>query len=337
MKEVFAKLMVGVLLVGILTACASNGLDEGTSVEAGDARETIAVFTKNQTNPFFETVRTGAENAAAQMNADVVHYVPTRPDSIPEQMSQIEDIIISRPDAIVFTPVDSQAMVPGILMLNVADIPIINITDPIAGGDVVSFMGCDEFTLALNTARYLFERLNGSGNVIILEGVGGSVNSTNRVGGYMTAIEEFPNITLLASQPGNFQRLQALQVMENLIQTYPRIDGVLAANDSMALGAIEALDGANRTALVVGLNGTKEAVDAIKAGTLLATGDCDGFKHGCMGTMAAVRHLRNLPVPAEFNFAVTVIDDTNYGSLDLPVEQRVCPAWESVEGIVDGE
>ncbi len=337
MKEVFAKLMVGVLLVGILTACASNGLDEGAGGEAGDARETIAVFTKNQTNPFFETVRTGAENAAAQMNADVVHYVPTRPDSIPEQMSQIEDIIISRPDAIVFTPVDSQAMVPGILMLNVADIPIVNITDPVAGGDVVSFMGCDEFTLALNTARYLFERLNGSGNVIILEGVGGSVNSANRVGGYMTALEDFPNITLLASQPGNFQRLQALQVMENLIQTYPRIDGVLAANDSMALGAIEALDGANRTALVVGLNGTKEAVDAIKAGTLLATGDCDGFKHGCMGTMAAVRHLRNLPVPAEFNFAVTVIDDTNYGSLDLPVEQRVCPAWESVEGIVDGE
>ena len=333
----FAKLMVAVFLVGTLAACATGGVDEGTGGGAGDSRETIAVFTKNQTNPFFETVRMGTESAAEQMNADVVQYVPTRPDSIPEQMSQIEDVIISRPDAVVFTPVDSQAMVPGVLMLNVADIPVVNITDTVAGGDIVSFMGCDEFTLAQNTGRYLLERLNGSGNVIILEGVGGSLNSNNRVGGYMASLEEFPNVTLLASQSGNFQRLQALQVMENLIQTYPQIDGVLAANDSMALGAVEALDAANRSALVVGLNGTKEAVDAIKAGTLLATGDCDGFMHGCMGTMAAVRHLRNLPVPAEFNFAVTVVDNTNYGSLDLPVDQRVCPAWESVEGLGEGE
>ena len=68
----------------------------------------IAVFTKNQTNPYFQSVRLGADNAAKQMNATVVHYVPTKPDSIPEQMSQIEDVITKRPDAIVFIPVDSQ-------------------------------------------------------------------------------------------------------------------------------------------------------------------------------------------------------------------------------------
>ena len=331
-----AKLMTVSLLVGVLASCASGGVDDGPDREPGGTRETIAVFTKNQTNPFFETVRSGTENAAAQMNADVVQYVPTRPDSIPEQMSQIEDTIISRPDAIVFIPVDSQAMVPGVLMLNVAGIPVINITDPILGGEVVTFMNCDEVSLAQNTARFLLEKLDGGGNVIILEGVGGSLNSNNRVGGFMAALEEFPEVTLLASQPGNFQRLQALQVMENLLQTYPDVDGVLAANDSMALGANEALDGANREALVVGLNGTKEAIDAIKAGTLLASGDCDGFMHGCMGTMAAIRHLRNLPVPQTFDFTVAVIDATNYEPLDIPLGLRVCPSWESVLGTGEG-
>ena len=198
-------------------------------------------------------------------------------------------------------------------------------------------MNCDEFSLAQNTAGFLLEELNGSGNVIILEGVGGSLNSNNRVGGFMAALEEFPGATLLASQAGNFQRLQALQVMENLLQTYPEVDGVLAANDSMALGAIEALDGANREALVVGLNGTKEAIDAIKAGTLLATGDCDGFMHGCMGAIAAVRHLRNLPVPETFDFMVSVINESNYEPLDIPLEQRICPSWESVVGSAEGE
>jgi ribose transport system substrate-binding protein len=302
---------------------------DGKKTGAGGG-ETVAVFTKNQTNPFFQTVRLAAESAGKQMNARVVQYVPTKADDIPEQMNQIEDVIVKRPDAIVFTPVDSNAMVPGIQKLNTAKIPVINITDRVAGGDLVTFMGCDEFNLSLNTGRYLIEKLGGKGNVVILEGVGGSLNSANRVSGYKKALEQFPNVKLVASQPGNFQKKKALEVMENLMQTYPQIDGVLAANDAMAIGAIEALDGAKRKALVVGLNGTKEAIDAIKAGTLLASGDCDGFLHGCLGTMAAVRHLRNLPVPKEHVFEVKVIDKTNYTGLDLPLDQRMCPAWESL-------
>src|SRR5262249_17795380 len=91
--------------------------------------ERIAVFTKNQTNPFFQGVRLGAESAARQMNATVTHYVPTQPDSIPEQMSQIEDVTTKKPDAVVFIPVDSKAMVPGLQKMNAAGIPVVNIVD----------------------------------------------------------------------------------------------------------------------------------------------------------------------------------------------------------------
>jgi ribose transport system substrate-binding protein len=321
-----AQLITAGFLLVSLGACAPGDGNESNEAES----ETIAVFTKNQTNPYFQTVRSGADSAAEQMGVDIIHYIPTRPDSIPEQMSQIEDATIKRPDAIVFTPVDSQAMVAGVERLNEANIPVINITDRVLGGDLTSFVGCDEYTMALDTGRYLLEAMGGRGNVIILEGVGGSLNSANRVNGFLAAVEEYPDVTLLASQPGNFQRLQALQVTENLLQSYPAIDGILAANDSMAMGAIEALDAANRTSLVVGLNATKEAIDAIKAGTLLASGDCDGFRHGCMGTMIAIRHIRDLPVPEEFLFPVTVIDDTNYAELDVPLEQRMCAAWDTV-------
>jgi len=326
MKISIRRLALVSVSVLSLASCTKPA-GEGAGKNAG---ESIAVFTKNQTNPFFQTVRLGAENAAKQMNATVVQYIPTVQDSITEQLSEIEDAIIKRPGAVVFIPVNSKAMIPGIEKLNAANIPVINITDRVLGGNVISFMGCDETNLALNTGRYLLQKLNGKGNVIILEGVGGSENSANRVTGYKKALAEFPNVKLLASQPANFQRVQALQVTENLLQSYPQIDGILAANDSMALGAIEALDAAKRKALVVGLNGTKEAVDAIKAGKLLATGDCDGFTHGCMGTMAAVRHLRNLPVPKEFVFSLMVIDSSNYAGMDVPYEQRICPSWESI-------
>jgi ribose transport system substrate-binding protein len=318
----------------LAAACADNTApppgNGAAGANAGAGGETIAVFTKNQTNPFFQTVRLAAESAAKQMNAKVIQYVPTKADDIPEQMNQIEDAIVKHPDAVVFIPVDSKAMVPGIEKLNAAMIPVINITDRVAGGEAVTFMGCDEINLALNTGRYLLEKMGGKGNVVILEGVGGSLNSANRVAGYKKALAEFPDVKLVASQPANFQRKKALDVMENLLQSFPQIDGVLAANDAMALGAVEALDGAKRKALVVGLNGTKEAIDAIKAGTLLASGDCDGFLHGCLGTMAAVRHLRNLPVPTEHTFELKVNDKTNYTGLDIPTEQRMCPAWESL-------
>jgi len=311
----------------IALAAVASGM--GTAPAWGDG-EKIALFTKNQTNPYFQSVRVAAENAAKQMNATVVNYIPTKPDSIPEQMSQIEDAITKHPDAIVFIPVDFKAMVPGVQKMNAAAIPVINITDRVGGGEVVSYVGSDDYNLGLSTARYLLKKMNGEGNVIILEGVRGAITNVERMKGFNKALTEFPKVKLLASQPANYQRLQALQVTENLLQSYPKIDGILAANDAMGMGAIEALEGANRKALVISINATKEGVEAVKAGKLLATGDYNGYLQGCIGTMAAIRYLRKLPVPKEVVFPATVIDSTNYQGHDVADAQRTCPKWEDV-------
>jgi ribose transport system substrate-binding protein len=317
-------------VVGISLSLVACGQPKEAGKSDQPKKETIALFTKNQQNPYFKTIRLAAQSAAKALNVEVVDFVPTKADSIPEQMSQIEDAITKRPDAAVFIPVDSKALVPGVEKFNAARIPVINLVDRAEGGEFVSFMGCDDYAVALETARYLFKKMNGKGNVIIIEGQSGSSNNTKRVGGFKKALEEFPNVKLLASQTGKFQRIEALQVTENLLQAHRQIDGILAANDAMALGAIEALDAADRKALVIGINGTKEAVDAVKAGKLLATGDCDGFVQGCMGVMGAVRHLRNQPVPKEVIFPITVFDSTNYQGADVPYEQRDCPPWEKI-------
>jgi ribose transport system substrate-binding protein len=151
------------------------------------------------------------------------------------------------------------------------------------------------------------------------------LTASDRLRGFTDAIKEFPEVKLLASQPANFQRLPALQVMENLMQSFPTIDGVLAANDPMAIGAIEALDGANRKALVVGINGSKEAVDLIKSGKLVASGDFNGFIQGCLGVEIAVRNLRKESTPKEIILKPVVIDATNSSPYETPVEQRTCP------------
>jgi ribose transport system substrate-binding protein len=310
--------------------CAVLVLSGGFAAGARADSETIAVFTKNQTNPFFQAVRVGADAAAKGLGAKTLHYIPTKPDSIPEQLSQIEDVVVKKPNAIVFTPVDYKAMVPGIEKINEAGIPAVNITDRSAGGKFLSFVGADDYSIGLETARYLLKALGGKGNVVIIEGVKGSLTSVNRVRGFNDALKENPGTKLLASQPGNYQRLQALQVMENLMQSNSQIDGVLAANDAMAVGAIEALDGANRKAQVIGINGTKEAIDAIKSGRLLASGDYNGFVQGCVGTMIAIRALRGQPVVTEIMLKPTVITKDNYQPYDVPPESRVCPSWDEV-------
>lgn len=301
----------------------------GASGANADGKK-IAVFTKNNTNPYFQTVRLGADSAARMLNASVTHFVPTKPDGIPEQMSQIEDVVVRKPDTIVFIPVDYKAMVPGVEKINKAGIPVVNFTDRSEGGKFVAYVGADDYTLGLETARQLLKAIGGKGNVVILEGVRGSLTNIDRLRGFNAAPKEFPNVKLLASQPANYQRLQALQVTENLMQSHLQIDGVIAANDAMALGALEALDAAKRKALAVGINGTKEAINAIKEGRMLATCDYNGFRQGCLGTMVAIRHLRKQPTPAEIVLLASVVDKSNCQPLDMPAEKRVCPKWKDM-------
>jgi ribose transport system substrate-binding protein len=306
-----------------LATAAIVALTTGPALAAG---ETIAVFTKNQTNPFFEAVRAGARTAAAAMGATVIQYVPTKPDNIAEQTSQVEDVIVRHPDAIVFDPVDFKALAPAVDKINAAGIPLVNITDRLPAGKVVSFIGADDYNIAFAAAKSLFDAMGGKGNLIMIEGIKGSISSNTRGQGMKDALTHYPNIKLLASQPGNMQRMQALQVTENLLEAYPEVDGIMAANDSMATGIIEALASAGRKALVTGINGSMEAADAIKAGTMLSTGMADPFAQGCYGVIIALKTLRHEEVPPVVLLKPQVADKADLHGIDLPLDKRTCPS-----------
>ncbi|HSQ79594.1 MAG TPA: sugar ABC transporter substrate-binding protein [Casimicrobiaceae bacterium] len=313
--------------IAAVMVAAGVMLGAGSASAAG---ERLAAFYKNQVDPHFALVRAGVMEATKEMGGGpVTHYAPTRPNNLAEQLSEIEDVTVKHPDAILFMAVDPRGVVPAIEKVNAAGIPLVNYNDRVKGGKFVSYVAADDYNLGLEAGRYLLKNLGGKGNVIIIEGVKGSSTSDDRVRGFHKAIEEFPNVKLLASQPANYQRLQALQVTENLIQSNPQIDGVMAAADVMAFGAIEALEAAGRKQTkVVGIGGVPESIAAIKAGRLLATAEFNGYKMGCLATMAALRHLRKEPVPDAIVIKGIVIDKTNTGPFEVPAEQRTCPKWE---------
>jgi len=111
----------------------------------------------------------------------------------------------------------------------------------------------------------------------------------------------------------------------------PQVDGILAANDAMAFGALEAFKEAKKKPpLIVGINASKEAVDFIKAGDMLASGDYNGLIEGCLGAEIAIRTLRKQPVPKEVLAKTSVVDKNNYQAYETPVERRPCPTLESM-------
>jgi ribose transport system substrate-binding protein len=293
------------------------------------AAETIATFTRNPSNPILRGVRIGGEIAARSLGAQIVHFIP-RSEAAPEQLGLIDEVIGNKPDAIVLAPFDPKAMVPAVDKLNAAGIPVTNVNERLAGGTIVSYVGTDDYQLALTTARYLLKAMGGKGNVVILEGPDNLPTSIARVKAYRDAIKEFPEVKLVASKSANYARTPAVEAMKSFLRLYPQIDGVLAANDPMAIGAIESLKAANRKALVVGINASKEVLDFIKSGELLGSGDYNGFLQGCLAVEIAIRNLRKQPVPKEVNLKAVVVDKTNYQPYETPMERRACPALDSV-------
>lgn len=296
------------------------------------ANETIAVFTKNRTNPAYEAARLGAERAAARNGARVLHFVPGKPDDINEQIALVEQAIAARPDAAVFVPVHLTALNASVRKLNAAGIPVVNYLNRLAEGRFVSFVGSDDYRLGRDIAAYLFRHLGGKGDVVMMEGVQGAVTSRDRVRGFHDAARECPGIRIVATRAGDYQEATARRMMAELLAELPRIDGVLSANDVMSLGILSALDAAGRSAPVIGVNALPVAIDSIKSGKLLATVDFDALKISCIATEAVIRHLRGEPVPGEIILPVSIVDRTNYQPWDKPLEQRECPRWGEVMG-----
>jgi len=313
------------LVAGVLAG--SMALFAGSAKAADEM--TIAVFTKNSTNPAYEAFRIAADQIARSTGARVLHFVPKQPDNVDEQKAMVEQVLKDRPDAVIFIPVDDVAMVDSVKKLNEAKIPVVLVSNPLPGS-FVTYVGADDFEIGYREARYLFEHLGAKGKIVVIEGTPAAPTNRERVRGYQRAFAEFPGIEVLGSGIGNYQQPDAKRVMEKFLSEHPQIDAVLSANDGMALGVLEALKQAKRTSVVIGINGILPAVKQIETGAILASVDFNMFKIGCVATRAAVRHLKREPLPEKVILPAEIIDKTNYKAWLVPVDQRSCPEWTDV-------
>ena len=292
----------------------------------------IAVFTKNRTNPAYAGARLGADRTAQRLGARTLHFVPDLPDDVGQQQSLVAQALALAPDAFVFVPVHETAVDAAIGAIDASGIPLVNYINRMGAGRRIAFVGSDDRALALAVAERLFAHLHGKGSVAVMAGTPGSITSQTRVAGFLEAAARHPGIVVAERCSGDYQHEPARLALHELLGRGARIDGLLCANDVMALGAIEALAEAGRSLAVTGVNALPAAIAAIRRGALLATADFDAMKMGCIATEAAIRHVRGEPVPAEILLPVQVVDAANCAAFDRPMEARQCPRWQDVVG-----
>ncbi len=280
MKKLFAVLLV-VLLV---------------AAPAAAAEKTLGLVISTLNNPFFVTLKQGAEEAATKAGVKLV--VLDAQDDSAKMTAAMEDLIQQKVDAILVNPTDSDAVTPSIMKANAAGIPVLTIDRGASGGQVLCHVASDNVAGGVMAGEFLAKKLEGKGNVVELVGIPGTSAARDRGKGFNDAIATFKDIKVVASQAADFSRDKGLKVFENILQAQPEIAGVFAHNDEMILGAVAAAEAAGRKGIIfVGFDAVDDAVAAVKAGKLAATVAQQPAVIGAMGVEKAVAHLGGEKLP----------------------------------------
>lgn len=315
-------LLVVVLLT--LTACGS-GDDSGGEAEAGGSEAaaeteaaggaggdaTVGLAVSTLQNPFFVTLREGAEQAA--QDAGVELLVSDAQDDAQTQANDLQNFVTQGVDAIIVNPVDSAAVVPAIEQANQSDIPVITVDRAAEGGEVAVHIASDNVQGGRMAGEYLFEQIGGSGTVAQLQGVPGTSAARDRGQGFQEALDEASDIELVADQAANFSRDEGFTVTQNILQGNPDLNGIFAQNDSMALGAVEAAREAGQLddLVIVGFDAIDDALAAIQAGDMEGTIAQQPAELGSSGVEAAQAVIAGEDVESEQSVEVRLVTPDN--------------------------
>ncbi|WAX70797.1 ribose ABC transporter substrate-binding protein RbsB [Gallibacterium anatis] len=268
------------------------------------AKDTIALAVSTLDNPFFVTLKEGAEKEASKLGYNLVVLDSQNDPS--KELSNVEDITVRGAKVLLINPTDSTAVANAVRVANKKNIPVITLDRGAAQGDVVSHIASDNVAGGKMAGDFIAEKLGDNAKVIQLEGIAGTSAARERGEGFKQAVQEH-KFEILASQPADFDRTKGLNVMENLLTAQPNVQAVFAQNDEMALGAIRAIQAANKSVLIVGFDGTDDGVKAVKSGKLGATIAQQPDLIGALGVQTADKIIKGEKVEAKIPVPLKVV------------------------------
>lgn len=260
------------------------------------AQDTIALVVSTLNNPFFVSMKEGAQKEADKLGYKLV--VLDSQNNPAKELANVQDLTVRGTKVMLINPTDSDAVGNAVKMANQANIPVITLDRVAAHGNVVSHVASDNRVGGKLAGDFIAKKVGDGAKVIELQGIAGTSVSRERGEGFKQAIDEH-KFNVLASQPADFDRTKGLNVMQNLLTAHPDVQAVFAQNDEMALGALRALQTAGKSdVVIVGFDGTSDGVKAVEGGKLAATVAQLPEKIGEIGVDTAEKVLKGQTVDA---------------------------------------
>jgi ribose transport system substrate-binding protein len=299
----------------LFTTALCFACNRGTTTSEG-GRPTIAFVLKTMNHPFFVDMRRGAQEAADRLGVTLQVQAAEREIDVEKQMQIVENLIQTGIKALCITPSGSREIVSALVKARQANVPIVVVDTRVdqkaasdAGVKTETFVGSDNYDGGRIAGEYLIKTSGGKATVAILEGIPGHETGDSRLRGFRDAVKAAPGITIVASQPANWERDQGYTVFQNMLQAHPDIDSVFACSDLMALGAIEAIAAAGKTGRirVIGFDALDDAKQAIAMGIMAGSVAQFPYDMGKLAVEAAVKVLRGESLPPYIKVPVQLL------------------------------
>ncbi|MCL4303233.1 MAG: ABC transporter substrate-binding protein [Anaerolineae bacterium] len=289
MKRNWFVILVSLLTLLAVTLAGCGGGGGGASTEAGlpkvTKKDTYKVgFSQVESNNPWRLAQTASmQEEAAKRGYELVYTDAAGSEA--KQIADVDSMIAQKVDLIFLAPRSEKPLAQAVLKAKAAGIPVIlldrNVDQTIAkpGQDYICFIGSDFIEEGKRAAEWLVNATGGKATIIELQGTVGSSPAIDRKKGFDDFIKDKPDMKVVASETGDFARDKGRQVMETLLQAHPDVTAVYAHNDEMAIGAIAALEAAGKVpgkdVIIVSIDGSKDALQAIIDGKLGATVECN--------------------------------------------------------------
>ena len=277
-KRLIAFMLISIFFVGSLTGCMRKNNEKK-----------IGMVISTLNNPFFISMKEGAEKEAKKLGFDLIVLDSTNDPA--KERSNVEDLIQLGVVALLINPTDSDAVIKTVEVANKANVPVITLDRQANGGVVTSHIASDNVVGGEMAGKYVLDKFKDKDkiNIVELQGIPGASATRDRGKGFHNVLDKDKKANFISIQAADFDRQKGLQVMENIIQRNSDIQVVFAHNDEMALGASKAIQAAGLNTIVIGFDGNDDAKNAIEAGTMDATIAQQPDEIGALGVELAAK------------------------------------------------
>lgn len=329
-RKIFTLLLVFIMLVTLLAGCGSSTVDSEveevntseSDINTEDTPYKITVIVKATDSDYWQTLLAGAKAAEADSNGKIVVTTdgPPSETDIDRQVSILENVIATRPDAVVISSTSSDATVPAIEDAVSNGIPVITIDNKLNTDQYTSFLATDHRLAAGMAAEAMVEDWNKMGvdpsgkKVIVISSVAGTTVNTERTEGFIEKITALvPDIVVLETQYGDNDITKALSIAENTIAANPDLIGIFGDNNHMGVGIAKALEesGKHNEIVTYAFDTNEDEIKALEDGTLNGLVVQDPFGMGYNGVKYAIEAIEGKEVQKDIIINATIVTKEN--------------------------